>query len=196
MLGVPRSRLRFASVHDAAFGVGRLRRSAASHRKAAGAARGGNCRNDAVCSFIGICCALWLHREEQAQPQAKTHEEGSGPTAPAGTLQSCPSSAALASQLPSALHRPKDCALTLRSSRRAPAGRFRPSCHSRPYAPCRHARLNSNVRPHQKRRVRQVRQSSVRGANSRKNRVRQGRASAAMGGIEVPLHQPSSSNGL
>ena len=49
------------------------------------------------------------------------------------------------SQLPSALHRPKDCALTLRSSRRVPAGRFRPSFHSRPYAPCLHARLNSNV---------------------------------------------------
>ena len=69
--------------------------------------------------------------------------------APAGTLQSCLSSAALASQLPSALHRPKDCALTLRSSRRVPAGRFRPSFHSGPYAPCLHARLNSNVRPHQ-----------------------------------------------
>ena len=40
-------------------------------------AKGGNYRNDAVCSFIGICCALSLHREEQAQPQAKTHEEGS-----------------------------------------------------------------------------------------------------------------------
>ena len=37
--------------------------------------------------------------------------------------------------------------LTLRSSRRVPAGRFRPSFHSRPYAPCLHARLNSNVRP-------------------------------------------------
>ena len=38
--------------------------------------------------------------------------------------------------------------LTLRSSRRVPAGRFRPSFHSRPYAPCLHARLNSNVRRH------------------------------------------------
>ena len=36
--------------------------------------------------------------------------------------------------------------LTLRSSRRVPAGRFRPSFHSRPYATCLHARLNSNVR--------------------------------------------------
>ena len=71
---------RFASVHDAAFGVGRLRRSAASHRKAVEAALGGNYRNDAVCSFIGICCARLLHRQGRAQPQAKTHEEGSGPT--------------------------------------------------------------------------------------------------------------------
>ena len=71
---------RFASGHDAAFGVGRLRRSAASHRKAAEAARGGNYRIDAVCPFIGIRCAWLLHREGQAQPQAKTHEEGSGPT--------------------------------------------------------------------------------------------------------------------
>ena len=80
MLGVPRSRLRFASGHDAAFGVGSLRRSAASHRKASEAARGGNYRNEAVCSFIGIRCALLLHREGRSQPQAKTHEEGSGPT--------------------------------------------------------------------------------------------------------------------
>ena len=80
MRGVPRRLRRFASVHDAAFGVGRLRRSAASHRKAAEAARGGNYRNDAVCSFIGICCALLRHREGRSQPQAKAHEEGSGPT--------------------------------------------------------------------------------------------------------------------
>ena len=45
-----------------------------------------------------------------------------------------------------AVSTPKDCALTLRSSRRVPAGLFRPSFHSRPYAPCLHARLNSNVR--------------------------------------------------
>ena len=35
--------------------------------------------------------------------------------------------------------------LTLRSSGRVPAGRFRPSFHSEPYAFCLHARLNSNV---------------------------------------------------
>ena len=80
MRGVPRRLRRFASSHDAAFGVGRLRRSAASHRNAAEAARGGNYRIDAVCPFTGIRCALLLHREAQAQPQAKTHEEGSGPT--------------------------------------------------------------------------------------------------------------------
>ena len=39
----------------------------------------------------------------------------------------------------------KGLRLTLRSSRRVPAGRFRPSFHSRPYAPCLHAPLNSNV---------------------------------------------------
>ena len=44
-----------------------------------------------------------------------------------------------------AVSTPKDYALTLRSSRRVPAGRFRPSFHSRPYAPCLHAPLNSNV---------------------------------------------------
>ena len=71
---------RFASGHDAAFGIGRLRRSAASQRKAAEAARGGNYRNDAVCPFIEIRCAWLLHRREQAQPQAKTHKGGSGPT--------------------------------------------------------------------------------------------------------------------
>ena len=60
--------------------------------------------------------------------------------------------------------------------------------------PCRP--LSSHVRPHQKLSVRQVHQSSVCGANSRKHRVRQGRVSAAMGGIEAPLHQPSKSNGL
>ena len=76
--GALRRLRRFASVHDAAFGVGRLRRNTASHRKAAEAARGGNYRNDAVCPFIGILCALLLHREEQAQPQAKTHKGGSG----------------------------------------------------------------------------------------------------------------------
>ena len=80
MRGVPRRLRRFASVHDVAFGVGSLHRSAASNRKAAEAARDGNCRNDTVCPFIGICCALSLHREEQAQPQAKTHIGGSGPT--------------------------------------------------------------------------------------------------------------------
>ena len=48
-----------------------------------------------------------------------------------------------------AVSTPKDCALTFRSSRRAPAGRFRPSFHSRPYAPCLHARLNSNVKRHE-----------------------------------------------
>ena len=47
-----------------------------------------------------------------------------------------------------AVSTPKDCALTLRSSRRVPAGRFRPAFHSGPYAPCLHARLNSNVRRH------------------------------------------------
>ena len=78
MLGVPRRLRRFASAHDAAFGVGSLRRNTASHRKAAEAARGGNYRIDAVCSFIGIRCALSLHREGQARPQAKTHEGGSG----------------------------------------------------------------------------------------------------------------------
>ena len=77
--GVLRRLRRYASSHDAAFGVGRLRRSAASHRKAAEAARGGNYRIDAVCPFIGIRCAWLLHREGRAQPQAKTHEEGSGP---------------------------------------------------------------------------------------------------------------------
>ena len=80
MLGVPRRFRRFASSHDAAFGVGRLRRSEASHRKTAEAARGGNYRNDAVCPFIGICCALSRHREGSSQPQAKTHKGGSGPT--------------------------------------------------------------------------------------------------------------------
>ena len=43
--------------------------------------------------------------------------------------------------------------LTLRSSRRVPAGRFRPSFHSRPYAPSHHARLNSNVSRHTTRTV-------------------------------------------
>ena len=43
---------------------------------------------------------------------------------------------------------PRARRLTLRSSRRVPAGRFRPSFHSRPCAPCLHARLNSNVKRH------------------------------------------------
>ena len=92
--------------------------------------------------------------------------------------------------------------LTPRSSRAPTAGHAGPAggtlyiFASRARASHRRCLLNSNVRPHQKRRVRQVRQSSVRGANSRKNRVRQGRASAAIGGIGAPLHQPSSLNGL
>ena len=39
--------------------------------------------------------------------------------------------------------------LTLPSSGLAPAGRFRPSFHSRPYAPCLREPLKSNVRPHE-----------------------------------------------
>ena len=152
MLGVPRRLRRFASGHDVAFGVRRFRRNTASHRKAAEAARGGNYSNDAVCAFTGICYALLLHRQGRSQPQAKTHEEGSGPalqrsSAPAGTLQSCPSSVKPPSHTRAAVSTPKDCALTLRSSRRVPAARFRPSFHSEPYAFCLHARLNSNVRP-------------------------------------------------
>ena len=68
--------------------------------------------------------------------------------APAGTLQSCPSPVKPPSHTRGAVSAPKDCALTLRSSRRVPAGRFRPSFHSRPHAPCLHARLNSNVSRH------------------------------------------------
>ena len=45
----------------------------------------------------------------------------------ASSLQSCPWSVKPSSHTRGALSRPKDCALTLRSSRRVPAGRFRPS---------------------------------------------------------------------
>ena len=50
--------------------------------------------------------------------------------------------------------------------------------------------LSSHVRPHQNQSVRQVRQSSALDANSRRHRVRQGFAGAAMGGISAPPRRP------
>ena len=41
------------------------------------------------------------------------------------------------------------CGLTLPSSGLAPAGSFRPSFHSRPYAACLRSPLMSNVRQHE-----------------------------------------------